>query len=88
MQGCDLSYADLTNAYCWGASFVAAELDDANLSYAYFDETGDCMMGENIGYEGYDDASFDAGSQTDDVNLDGVLNILDLVVSSNMIIEN
>ena len=95
----NLSYANLTDTNCWGAFFVGAELgggivnngaifDGADLQYAYFDETGyDNCNPPNGSCDGYDDFSFDAGSQTGDVNLDRELNIPDLVLSSNMIIE-
>jgi len=78
----NLTGADFTDASCYGAFFVGAILDNTNfdgadLTSAYFDENLD----------EYDDVSYDAGAGTGDVNLDGELNILDLVTSANMILN-
>ena len=82
----DLTNANFTDAICYAAFFGGATLegtifDGANLTYAYFD----------VNWDGYDDVSYDAGydtgAQTGDVNLDGELNILDLVTSANMILN-
>jgi hypothetical protein len=59
--------------------------EDADLQYAYFDETGhsDCIIDLQgvISCDGYDDASFDAGydtgAQSGDLNLDGTDDIVD-----------
>ena len=92
--GTILSEANFTNAICMGAFFGGANLvgaifDGADLNGAYIDMTGfdDCENWNFSCADGYDDASFDAGSQTGDVNLDRELNILDLVASANMILE-
>ena len=77
----------------WGrAFFVLATLegtifDGADLTYAYFDATGFTECQPPYGCDGYDDASFDVGSQTGDVNLDRELDILDLVSSVNNILN-
>ena len=75
----DLSNADLTGANCYGTSFVQANLegtifDGASMSWTYFDENGDY----------YDDASYEAGYDTGassgELNLDGIDNVLDVVI--------
>ena len=75
LDGADLGGADLTNTSCWGAFFVGAILDGtifdgANLTYAYFDENED----------EYDDVSYEAGAESGDLNLDGIDNVLDVVI--------
>jgi hypothetical protein len=95
----NLTGANLSDAGCLGALFVRAELDwtnfeDADLQYAYFDETGhsDCIIdpqGE-IGCDGYDDASFDAGVESVDVgdmNDDGENNVQDVILLVNNILN-
>ena len=57
------------------AFFVYATLegtifDGASLGNAYFDENED----------GYDDVSYDAGAESGDLNLDGIDNVLDVVI--------
>ena len=103
MEGCNLNWAELqyanlidanlsgaqlAQANLFGANLSCANLSGANLTYANLISTiwDECGITDNNN-DGYDDASFDAGSQTGDVNLDRELNILDLVVSSNMILE-
>jgi len=60
--------------------------DSTFLQYAYFDETGDCNNNWQFttSCDGYDDASFDAGyvdgATSGDLNLDGVDNVLDVVI--------
>ena len=71
----DLSNANFTNTNCWATFFVESILentifDGAYLMYAIFDENEDS----------YDDESYDAGSQSGDANLDGELNIIDIVI--------
>jgi len=78
----DLSNADLTDTWCLGVFFVGANLEgtifeDADLTYAYFDE--------NLDY--YDDVSYDAGAESGDLNLDGVVNVLDIVSVVNIVLN-
>jgi len=82
LSNTDLSNADLTDTWCLGAFFVGANLEgtifeDADLTYAYFDE--------NLDY--YDDVSYDAGAESGDLNLDGVDNIQDVIILVNNIIN-
>jgi len=79
--GADLTNANLTGAFCHAAYFVGATIDntifDGEVRYAYFD----------VNLDTYDDFSYDAGAESGDVNLDGGLDILDLVSSVNMILD-
>ena len=104
LSGSDLYQSTFIYALLNGANFewtylhqvdlVGANLSCANLSGAYFyltnlqntiwDECGITDSDE----DGYDDASYNAGAMTGDVNLDGVLDILDLVSSVNIILNN
>ena len=86
----NLTGADFTLSDCWVAFFVEADLEGtnfggANLSYAYFDETGNCTLGPFC--DGYDDVSYDAGAESGDLNLDGVDNVLDVVILVNNILN-
>ena len=89
----DLSFADLSDTDCNGAFFVGANLEgtnfeDAYLTYAYFDETGDCSSTPPwIPCDGYDDVSYDAGAESGDLNLDGIDNVLDVVILVNNILN-
>ena len=57
-----------------------------------YDDCGECISintlfsDENL--DGYDDLSFQAGTLTGDVNNDGILNVIDLVIYVNIIFEN
>ena len=51
--------------------------DGAHLIYAYFDENWDT----------YDDMSYGAGAESGDLNLDGVDNVLDVVLLVNNILN-
>ena len=73
LAGADLNYSNF-----WGAFFVHATLDntnfdDVNLTYAYFDETGDCEGDWSISCDGYDDISYDACAESIDTNSDGLV---------------
>ena len=85
MAYCDLQGADLSGADLWGAT-----LDWANLCNLAGSPSGDVCeesVTDNNG-DGYDDVSYDAGAQTGDVNLDGELNIFDLVQIANYILDS
>ena len=78
----NLLNANFTNTYCWATFFVEVVLentifDGAYLTYAIFDKNEDS----------YDDVSYEAGSASGDVNLDGQLNILDIVYSVDVILN-
>ena len=83
----NLQWANFANASCFGAFFAGANLDGtifdgAGLTYTFFDDTGDCSDGEWswIACDGYDDVSYDAGAESGDLNLDGIDNVLDVVI--------
>ena len=75
----NFSNANLTDTNCWASFFVGTILentifDGADLTYAIFDENEDT----------YDDVSYEAGSESGDLNLDGSNNVLDVV----LLVEN
>ena len=86
LEGVNLSGANLEDAILSEADLTGANLIDANLSGAYFyltnltntiwDECG--ITDDNA--DGYDDASYDAGAESGDLNLDGVDNIQDVII--------
>ena len=39
-------------------------------------------------YDGYDDVSYEAGATSGDSNFDGVVNVLDIVTTANIVLEN
>ena len=99
MAGCflieaDLYQANLSGAYCYGAFFVAAnleytQLDGADLTYAYFDENVDQYddVSYNIGFNqgfanGYDDCA-----ESGDLNQDGGADVLDVITLVNIILN-
>ena len=79
----NLTNANLSNITCWGGTFfVDATLDNtifkgADLTYAIFDQNADL----------YDDNSYEAGSISGDLNLDGTSNVLDVVDLVNQILS-
>ena len=91
-------YALLTRAnfewtYIHDVDMVGANLSCANLSGAYFYLTNltntiwnECGIADNNG-DGYDDASYDAGATSGDLNLDGANDVLDVVTLVNQILN-
>jgi len=80
----NLDGANLSDAFCWGTFFVGANLDGTNfnntsLTYAYFDETGNCIVDNLMGCDYYDDVSYDAGAQSVDTNSDGLVDEFPLI---------
>ena len=104
LSGANLSYAnlaetslymaDLSNTDCYatffgGAYLAGTNFDGAMLTYAYFDNTGDCTEGLFF-CDGYDDASYDAGAASvdpGDMNDDGENNVLDVVELVDLILN-
>jgi len=88
LVGVNLSHSILSFAHLSVANLVETNLSAAILSYTSLHNTiwDECGITDNNG-DGYDDVSYDAGAESGDVNLDGELNILDLVSSVNMILN-
>jgi len=74
--GANLASVDLSRTFFVQATLDGTIFDGADLTYAYFDE--------NLDY--YEDASYDAGAESGDLNLDGVDNVLDVVILVNNIL--
>ena len=77
MEGCDLEGANLYEAHLGGAS-----LYEANLCHLAGSPSGavcEESVSDNNG-DGYDDVSYEAGATSGDLNLDGVDNVLDVVI--------
>ena len=91
MAGCQLSGADLIGANLTGAHLNNATLSGAGLCNLAGSPNGDiCEESGDItdeNREGYDDASYDAGPESGDLNLDGVDNVLDVVILVNNILN-
>jgi len=100
MEGCWLPEANLNYAVFHGASgrapffagatLVGTDFNGADLTYAYFDETGECTGNQNLSCDGYDDASYDAGAESvdpGDMNDDGANNVQDVVLLVNDILN-
>ena len=82
LWGANLQGTDLSSAFCWGAFFVGVHLEGTNfegaqLAYSYFDVNSDT----------YDDVSYEAGATSGDLNLDGIDNVLDVVILVNNILN-
>jgi uncharacterized protein YjbI with pentapeptide repeats len=90
-----LQGANFTGARAFGAYFTEADLRYANLQEANLSNLagfwGECEQTEGIideNADGYDDVSYDAGAESGDLNLDGVVDILDAVKVINIIVGN
>ena len=96
----NLSYAYLSGANLTGADFEGACLEGAiGFTQTNYLGTpilegcasggGDCSF-EDIDEDGYDDVSFEegyiSGSTTGDMNLDGEVNIIDIVIHVNLVL--
>ena len=92
MAGCDLYSAYLSGANLENANLTNADLSGANFSYANLCNLagsgwGECEQPEGItdaDGDGYDDISYEvgyvAGAESGDLNLDGIDNVLDVVI--------
>ena len=87
MEGCDLERADLSGANLAGANLSGAYFYITNLTNTIWDEC--CITDEND--DGYDDTSYDPGyvdgAESDDLNLDGANDVLDVVTLVNNILN-
>ena len=100
LEGANISWADLTNANLWWANLIGADLSGANLFQANLSGAnlcnlagsgwGECEQPDGItdsNGDGYDDVSYEAGATSGDLNLDGVDNVLDVVILVDNIIN-
>ena len=94
LEGANLEGANLEDAILWEANLTEAYLEAACLEGAinstqtdYFGTPilegcagtfGDCSF-EDTDADGYDDVSYDAGAESGDLNLDGRINIYDIL---------
>ena len=103
MQGCqlvdaDLAGANLSNANLnetvigysefFGANLSCATLNGADLYETWLANTtwdDPCITNDNG--DSYDDVSYEAGAESGDLNLDGVNNVLDVVILANNILN-
>ena len=88
----DMAGCDFYGAYLEGANLTNADLSGANFSYANLCNLagsgwGECEQPEGItdaDGDGYDDISYEvgyvAGAESGDLNLDGIDNVLDVVI--------
>ena len=91
MEGCYLYGANL-----FGANLQGTCLEGA-INFTQTDYVGtpilegcsgssDCSFEDTDG-DGYDDVSYEAGAESGDANLDGQLNVLDIVLYANIILN-
>ena len=66
LQGADLSCVNLSDSYLYNTELSYTIWDECGIT----DGNGDC----------YDDVSYEAGAESGDLNLDGVDNVLDVVI--------
>ena len=77
-----LNYANLQGASLYGTQLAAARLSWTNLCNLTGSPSGatcEESLTDSNG-DGYDDVSYDAGAESGDLNLDGVDNVLDVVI--------
>jgi len=89
LTGADLSYADLSGTYLAYTNLSCANFTNANLWDAYFIETtwdDECGITDSNG-DGYDDVSYEAGATSGYLNLDGIDNVLDVVMLMDNILN-
>lgn len=92
LVGANLSYADLSDTDLSGANLSCAILSGTDLNYANLSNTtwDECGAIDENG-DGYDDLSYEigyeAGATSGDLNLDGIHNIIDIVVAVDMLLN-
>ena len=80
MEGCNLAVANLSGACLEGAiGFTQTNYFGTPILEGCAFGGGDCSF-EDTDTDGYDDMSFIAGATSGDVNLDGNLNITDIIL--------
>ena len=88
----NLTQADLSDADLSGANLSCAILSSTDLNYANLDNTtwDECGVSDLNG-DGYDDISYEvgyeAGATSGDLNLDGVHNVIDIVLAVDMLLS-
>ena len=87
LEGADLFGANLAYANLSFANLVGAILYDADLSWANLCNLAGSPSGHvceepvtDSNGDGYDDVSYEAGATSGDLNLDGIDNVLDVVI--------
>ncbi len=82
-----LTYANLEGACLEGAiGFTQTDYNGTPILEGCARTGGECSF-EDTDDDGYDDVSYEAGAQSGDANLDGTLNVIDLVVFVDLIIN-
>ena len=86
----NLVEANLSGANLEGALLYGVHLEGANLCLA-ISPNGDVCEESGIiiddNQDGYDDASYDIGAESGDINHDGVLNVIDMVMFIDIILD-
>jgi uncharacterized protein YjbI with pentapeptide repeats len=86
----NLEYANLEEPYLIGADLYGANLCNLAGSGSSWDGYGGCEQPDGItdnNEDGYDDVSYDAGATSGDISLDGVHNIIDIVMAVDMLLN-
>ena len=91
----DLYGANLTGANLQGADIFFSNFHEANLCNLAGSSDGECEQSEGItddDADGYDDVSYEvgyeAGAESGDSNLDGVVNIFDIMITVGIALGN